>query len=169
MKCPRCAHPDTRVVDSRPSDENAAIRRRRECPKCSYRFTSYERAQFEPLMVMKRNGRKEAFDPDKLLRGLMIACEKRPVNVERLRAFAFSFEDRFEGGSDILSEEVGRRAMQFLRPLDEVAYIRFASVYRDFANVNDFIAEIQDLERATPEILEPVEVLEALAKTKTRG
>jgi transcriptional repressor NrdR len=158
MKCPRCAHPDTRVVDSRPSDENAAIRRRRECPKCSYRFTSYERAQFEPLMVVKRNGRKEAFDPDKLLRGLMIACEKRPVNVERLRAFAFSFEDRFEGGSDILSEEVGRRAMQFLRPLDE-----------DFANVNDFIAEIQDLERVTPEILEPAGVMEAVAKTKTRG
>ena len=144
MKCPRCDHADTRVVDSRPADEGSAIRRRRECPNCGYRFTSYERAQFEPLTVTKRNGRKEAFDPDKLLRGLMIACEKRPVDVERLRAFAFSFEDRFEG-TEIASAEIGRRAMMFLRPLDEVAYIRFASVYRQFQDIEDIRREVEEL------------------------
>ena len=149
MKCPRCAHADTRVVDSRPSEEGSAIRRRRECPNCAYRFTSYERAQFEPLTVVKRNGSRQAFDPDKLLRGLMIACEKRPVDVETLRMFAFSFEDRF-GGTEVSSQEVGRRAMVFLRPLDAVAYIRFVSVYREFADVQDFIAEIQQLETENP-------------------
>jgi transcriptional repressor NrdR len=145
MKCPRCQHLDTRVVDSRPSDEGASIRRRRECPNCGYRFTSYERAQFEPLTVVKRSGRKETFDPDKLLRGLMIAAEKRPVDVEKLRTFAFSLEDGF-GDTEIASREVGRRAMKFLRNLDEVAYIRFASVYRDFDNVQDFVKAIQGLE-----------------------
>ncbi len=146
MKCPRCNHPDTRVVDSRPSDEGASIRRRRECPNCGYRFTSYERAQFEPLTVIKRSGRKEAFNPDKLLRGLILAAEKRPVDPEVLRSFAFGFEDVF-GDTEIASEEIGRRALAFLRSLDEVAYIRFASVYRDFDNVQRFIEVIQDLER----------------------
>lgn len=146
MKCPYCAWPDTRVVNSRPSDEGSAIRRRRECPNCARRFTSYERAQFEPLTVIKRGGRREAFSPDKLLRGLTLACEKRPVSPERLRAFAFSFEDEL-GAAEVTAEEVGRRAMQFLRPLDEVAYIRFASVYRDFDNVQRFIEEIQGLEK----------------------
>jgi transcriptional repressor NrdR len=145
MKCPRCQNLDTRVVDSRPSDEGASIRRRRECPNCGYRFTSYERAQFEPLTVLKRSGRKETFDPDKLLRGLIIACEKRPVDAERLRAFAFSLEDGF-GDTEIESKEIGRRAMKFLRGIDEVAYIRFASVYRDFDNVQDFIQAVQNLE-----------------------
>lgn len=145
MKCPRCNHADTRVVDSRPSDEGASIRRRRECPNCGYRFTSYERAQFEPLTVIKRNARKEAFNPDKLLRGLILASEKRPVDPERLRAFAFSFEDQF-GDTEISSEEIGRRALAFLRSLDVVAYIRFASVYRDFDNVSKFIEVIQELE-----------------------
>jgi transcriptional repressor NrdR len=145
MKCPRCQNLDTRVVDSRPSDEAASIRRRRECPNCGYRFTSYERAQFEPLTVLKRSGRKETFDPDKLLRGLIIACEKRPVDAERLRAFAFSLEDGF-GDTEIESKEIGRRAMKFLRGIDEVAYIRFASVYRDFDNVQDFIRAVQNLD-----------------------
>jgi transcriptional repressor NrdR len=145
MKCPRCQNLDTRVVDSRPSDEGASIRRRRECPQCGYRFTSYERAQFEPLTVLKRSGRKETFDPDKLLRGLIIACEKRPVDAEKLRAFAFSLEDGF-GDTEIESKEIGRRAMKFLRGIDEVAYIRFASVYRDFDNVQDFIRAVQNLD-----------------------
>jgi transcriptional repressor NrdR len=145
MKCPRCQNLDTRVVDSRPSDEGASIRRRRECPQCGYRFTSYERAQFEPLTVLKRSGRKETFDPDKLLRGLIIACEKRPVDAEKLRAFAFSLEDGF-GDTEIESKEIGRRAMKFLRSIDEVAYIRFASVYRDFDNVQDFIRAVQNLD-----------------------
>ncbi len=145
MKCPRCQHLDTRVVDSRPSDEGASIRRRRECPNCSYRFTSYERAQFEPLTVLKRSGRKETFDPDKLLRGLIIACEKRPVDAEKLRSFAFSLEDGL-GETEIQSKEIGRKAMKFLRAIDDVAYIRFASVYRDFDNVQDFVSAIQNID-----------------------
>ena len=145
MRCPYCGCADTRVVNSRPSDEGSSIRRRRECPSCGRRYTTYERAQFEPLSVVKRGGGREAFNPDKLLRGLTLACEKRPVPPERLRAFAYGFEDEF-GGSEIASEEIGRRAMQFLRPLDDVAYIRFASVYRDFENVQRFIDEIQSLE-----------------------
>ena len=120
MKCPYCGHPDTRVVDSRPSDEGMAIRRRRECPSCGRRFTTYERTQLEPLMVVKRDGRKEPFNPDKLLRGLLLACEKRPVSEEVLRRFAYTFEDH-------------------------VAYIRFASVYREFDSVERFIEEIRSL------------------------
>lgn len=145
MKCPFCTHLDTKVVNSRSSDEGAAIRRRRECPNCHRRFTSYERAQLEPFMVSKRNGRREAFNPDKLLRGLVLACEKRPVNTENLKAFAYSFEDDC-AGNEINTEEIGHRAMSFLRPLDEVAYIRFASVYYEFDNVQRFVDAIQSLE-----------------------
>lgn len=145
VRCPYCGCVDTRVVNSRPSDEGSAIRRRRECPSCARRYTTYERTQFEPLSVVKRGGGREAFNPDKLLRGLTLASEKRPVPAERLRAFAYGFEDEF-GGSEISAVEIGRRAMQFLRPLDDVAYIRFASVYRDFENVQRFIDEIQSLE-----------------------
>lgn len=146
MKCPFCDAEDTRVVDSRPSDEGLAIRRRRECPSCGRRFTTYERSQLEPMMVIKRSGRKEAFNPDKLLRGISLACEKRPVSFETLKRFAYSFEDRVEGG-EISSEQIGIQAMAFLRELDEVAYIRFASVYRDFDSVERFIEEIQELGR----------------------
>jgi transcriptional repressor NrdR len=142
MKCPYCDAPDTKVINSRPSDEGGAIRRRRECPLCSRRFTTYERAQLEPLMVVKRGGRKEAFNPDKLLRGLQLAAEKRPVALEGLRRFAYSFEDE-HSGLDIPTEEIGRRAMAFLKPLDEVAYIRFASVYREFDSLERFIEEIR--------------------------
>ncbi|MFZ8812575.1 MAG: transcriptional regulator NrdR [Thermus aquaticus] len=144
MKCPYCGHPDTRVVDSRPSDEGAAIRRRRECPSCGRRFTTYERTQLEPLMVIKRDGRKEPFNPDKLLRGLLLACEKRPVDREALRRFAYTFEDQVVG-PEITSEEIGLKAMAFLKDLDQVAYIRFASVYREFDSVERFIEEIRQL------------------------
>ena len=144
MKCPYCSAPDSKVVNSRPSDDGASIRRRRECLKCARRFTTYERAQLEPLMVMKRGGLREAFNPDKLLRGLMLATEKRPVNPELLRAFAYGFEDDVQL-PEIQSEEIGRRAMTFLRPLDDVAYIRFASVYRDFDSLERFIEEIRGL------------------------
>ena len=127
MKCPYCGHPDTRVVDSRPSDEGMAIRRRRECPSCGRRFTTYERTQLEPLMVVKRDGRKEPFNPDKLLRGLLLACEKQV------------------SGPEITSEEIGLKALAFLKELDHVAYIRFASVYREFDSVERFIEEIRSL------------------------
>ena len=144
MRCPYCSAPDSKVVNSRPSDEGASIRRRRECLTCARRFTTYERAQLEPLMVVKRSGPREAFNPDKLLRGLSLATEKRPVDQDRLRAFAYGFEDDVQA-AEIASTEIGRRAMTFLRPLDDVAYIRFASVYRDFDSLERFIEEIRGL------------------------
>ena len=144
MRCPYCSAPDSKVVNSRPSDDGASIRRRRECLRCARRFTTYERAQLEPLMVVKRGGLREAFNPDKLLRGLTRATEKRPVDPERLRAFAYGFEDEV-GVPELPSGEIGKRAMAFLRPLDDVAYIRFASVYRDFDSLERFIEEIRGL------------------------
>ncbi|RTR25419.1 transcriptional regulator NrdR [Deinococcus radiophilus] len=144
MNCPYCSAADTRVVNSRPSDEGASIRRRRECQSCSRRFTTYERTQLEPLMVLKRGGVRQAFNPDKLLRGLELAAEKRPVDAAELRSFAYSFEDEVSR-PEISSEDIGRRAMAFLRPLDDVAYIRFASVYQDFDSVERFLEEIQGL------------------------
>ena len=150
MKCPYCSAPDSRVVNSRPSDDGASIRRRRECPTCARRFTTYDRAQLEPRMVVKRSGPREAFNPDKLLRGLTLATDKRPVDPALLRAFAYGFEDDF-GLSEIPSEEIGRRAMTFLRPLDDVAYIRFASVYREFDSLERFIEEIRGLKDQDPD------------------
>jgi len=145
MKCPYCGAQETRVVDTRPVDGGLAIRRRRECAQCGRRFTTYERPQLEPLMVKKRSGRKEAFDPDKLLRGLRLACEKRPVEDAVLKKFAYTFEDQVSG-PEVTSEEIGLRAMAFLKELDPVAYIRFASVYREFDSVERFIEEIRALE-----------------------
>lgn len=145
MRCPYCSSDDTRVINSRPSDEGTSIRRRRECAVCSRRFTTYERAQFEALMVRKRSGRHQAFDPDKLLDKLRIACNKRPVTEKQLREFAYGFEDEVQV-PEIASDEIGRRTLLFLRALDEVAYIRFLSVYRDFDSVDRFIEEIKELE-----------------------
>ena len=144
MKCPYCSSNDTRVVNSRPADEGTAIRRRRECAACHRRFTSYERAQFEALMVRKRSGRLEAFNPDKLLDKLRIACNKRPATEKQLREFAYGFEDEVQV-PEIASSEIGRRTLVFLKALDDVAYIRFLSVYRDFDSVDRFIEEIKQL------------------------
>ena len=144
MRCPFCSAADTRVINSRPSDEGAAIRRRRECLSCSRRFTTYERAQFEALMVRKRTGRLEAFDPDKLLGKLRIAANKRPVSEKQIREFAYGFEDE-TNAPEISSEEIGRRVLKFLQEADAVAYIRFLSVYHDFDSVDRFIEEIQQL------------------------
>lgn len=144
MKCPYCASDDTRVVNSRPSDEGAAIRRRRDCANCHRRFTTYERAQFEALMVVKRSGRREAFNPDKLLDKLRIATNKRPVTEKQLREFAYGLEDEVQA-PEIASEEIGLRTLKFLKSLDDVAYIRFLSVYRDFDSVDRFIEEIRRL------------------------
>lgn len=146
MRCPYCQANDTRVINSRPSDEGKAIRRRRECTACRRRFTTYERAQLEALLVVKRDGRREAFDPNKLLRGLTLACEKRPVSEETLRRFAFGLEDELRS-AEVSSDEIGRRAMIFLRGLDEVAYIRFASVYRQFDDAQAFVEEVRTLSK----------------------
>ncbi len=146
MNCPFCAHPDSRVLDSRPSDEGSVIRRRRECLNCKRRFTTYERAQVEPLLVVKRSGRKETFDPNKLLRGLTLAAQKRPVEPEVLQEFAYGFEDSIKV-MEISSEEIGVRSLAFLKDLDPVAYIRFASVYRDFDSLENFIEEVRKLDK----------------------
>ena len=150
MRCPFCSSDDTKVVNSRPSDEGASIRRRRECLNCQRRFTTYERAQFEALMVRKRSGRHEAFNADKLLGKLRIAANKRPISDKALREFAYGFEDEAQG-PEIASEYIGRRVLQFLKSLDDVAYIRFLSVYRDFDSVDRFIEEIRQLDGADPE------------------
>ncbi len=144
MNCPFCSSADTRVVNSRPSDEGAAIRRRRECTVCSRRFTTYERAQFEALMVVKRSGRREAFNPDKLLQKLRIACNKRKVTEKQLREFAYTLEDALQT-PEVGADEIGVQALKFLKSLDDVAYIRFLSVYRDFDSVERFIEEIKQL------------------------
>jgi len=149
VNCPYCSGSDTRVVNSRPADEGTAIRRRRECVSCGRRFTTYERAQFEALMVIKRSGRREAFNPDKLLGKLSIACNKRPVNEKQLREFAYGFEDEIQA-PEIASEEIGVRALKFLKSVDDVAYIRFLSVYRDFDSVDRFIEEITRLSELPP-------------------
>lgn len=147
MNCPFCAHPDSRVLDSRPSDEGSVIRRRRECPNCKRRFTTYERAQVEPLLVVKRDGHKETFDPNKLLRGLMLATQKRDViDPQELQDFAYGFEDSVKE-MEISSEEIGLRALAFLKTLDLVSYIRFASVYREFDSLENFIEEVRKLDR----------------------
>lgn len=145
MKCPYCSANDTRVINSRHSEEGVAIRRRRECDACGRRFTTYERAQFEALMVRKRSGRHEAFDADKLLAKLRIACNKRPITEKQLQEFAYGFEDEVTL-PEIASDEIGRRTLAFLKALDDVAYIRFLSVYHDFDSVERFIEEIRQLE-----------------------
>lgn len=147
MRCPYCSADDTKVVNSRPSDEGASIRRRRECLNCLRRFTTYERAQFEALMVRKRSGRHEAFDPDKLLQKLRIATNKRPVSEKVLREFAYGFEDDVQA-PEVTSDLIGKRVLQFLKALDDVAYIRYLSVYRDFDSVDRFIEEIRQLDAA---------------------
>jgi transcriptional repressor NrdR len=154
MNCPFCAHPDSRVLDSRPSDEGSVIRRRRECPECKRRFTTYERAQVEPLLVIKRSGRKETFDPNKLLRGISLAAQKRPIEYDTLQEFAYGFEDSIKE-MEIASEEIGLRALGFLRQLDPVAYIRFASVYREFDSLENFIEAVRKLDNKRKTKKEP--------------
>ncbi len=150
MKCPYCNATDTRVINSRPSDEGSAIRRRRECTQCGRRLTTYERAQFEALIVRKRSGRTEPFLPEKLLDKLRMASNKRPVTEKQLHAFAYSFEDEIQA-PELTSEEIGRRALLFLKDLDTVAYIRFLSVYKDFDSVDRFIEEIRELDNSDPD------------------
>jgi len=133
------------VLDSRPSDEGSVIRRRRECPNCKRRFTTYERAHLEPLLVTKNSGHKETFDPNKLLRGLSLAAHKRPIDPQVLQDFAYSFEDTIRE-MEITSEEIGLRALAFLKGLDPVAYIRFASVYREFDSLERFVEEVRRLD-----------------------
>ncbi len=147
MKCPFCGHLEDKVVDSRSAQEGSAIRRRRECLQCSRRFTTYEHVEDVPLMVIKKDGRREAFDRKKLLAGLVKACEKRPVGLERLEGIVDSIERLLQNNLDkeVSSTQIGEMVMQQLHELDEVAYVRFASVYRQFKDINQFMGELKDL------------------------
>ena len=147
MKCPYCGHLQDKVVDSRESREGEVIRRRRECLECGRRFTSYERVDEIPYMVVKKDGRRERFDRQKLIAGLLKACEKRPVRVNALEAVADRVESALQERPDkeISTTEIGQHVMQELRQLDKVAYVRFASVYRHFRDIGEFMTELKDL------------------------
>ena len=147
MKCPFCAHLGDKVVDSRESKEGEVIRRRRECLGCGRRFTSYERIDEIPYMVIKKDGTRERFERQKLIAGLLKACEKRPVSIAQVEAIAdrveASLQDRPE--KEIATAEVGQAVMDELKQLDKVAYVRFASVYRHFRDIGEFMNELKDL------------------------
>lgn len=147
MKCPSCQNNNSRVVDSRPVDEGRSIRRRRECEKCSYRFTTFEKVEESPLVVVKKEGTREEFSREKMLRGLIKACEKRPVALKELEDISSDIEKeiRNQGISEVKSEDIGEMVMDRLAKVDEVAYVRFASVYRQFKDINVFIDELKEL------------------------
>ena len=146
MKCPFCGNPDTQVKDSRPSDDGAAIRRRRSCPQCSGRFTTFERVQLRELMILKRNGRRTPFDRDKLERSLAVALRKRPVQPDQIEQLSSRIVRQLEslGETEIPSSTVGDFIMKALKGVDEVAYVRYASVYTDFRHTNDFAKFLGD-------------------------
>ena len=147
MRCPKCGKIEDKVIDSRTWKDGAVIRRRRECLTCGNRFTTYEEIEREDLRVIKRDGRYEPFDPKKLLNGLLKACEKRPVSPDRIKKAADEIVDSLEKkfNKEIPSTEIGESIMRTLRQLDEVAYVRFASVYRQFKDIDEFIHEVKNL------------------------
>jgi transcriptional repressor NrdR len=147
MRCPFCGHDDTQVKDSRPTEENATIRRRRLCPECSSRFTTFERVQLRELSVTKSNGDKTPFDREKLLRSLKIALRKRPVDEDRMERIANGIQRRLEtlGENEIPTKVIGEMVMESLSELDQVAFVRFASVYRNFREARDFEAFVGKL------------------------
>ncbi|HHT25962.1 MAG TPA: transcriptional repressor NrdR [Firmicutes bacterium] len=147
MRCPYCGEPDSRVLESRQVSEGAVIRRRRGCPSCDARFTTYERIESIPLLIVKKDGRREEFDRGKVLRGLVAACQKRPITLAVLEALVDRIEAtlRNMGEQEIPSRTVGELVMDGLKEIDEVAYVRFASVYRQFGDVQHFLTELQNL------------------------
>ncbi len=147
MRCPNCASLDTQVKDSRPTEDSAAIRRRRVCLACNFRFTTFERVQLRELVVIKRNGRRVPFDRDKLMRSVQIALRKRPVDPERVEQMVSKIVRELEslGENEVSSETIGETVMEHLRGLDDVAYVRFASVYRNFREPKDFQAVLGEL------------------------
>ena len=150
VRCPTCASVDDKVVDSRTADDGAAIRRRRECLACGRRFTTYERVEEAPLVVVKRSGQREPFDREKVMDGVRAAAKNRPVSDEQIEALAAEVEESLRlAGPDLSSQEVGLAVLERLRLLDEVAYLRFASVYKDFADLRDFEREVGLLTKST--------------------
>lgn len=147
MHCPKCQYNGSKVVDSRPADEGRAIRRRRECEKCGYRFTTFERVEATPLLVVKKNGDRETFVREKILRGLIRSAEKRPVAMEQMEQIVDQVENRIRslGENEVSSTLIGEYVMEYLVDLDEIAYIRFASVYRQFKDMSVFLKEMQEI------------------------
>lgn len=147
MRCPRCHHNNSRVIDSRQADDGRAIRRRRECENCNYRFTTFERIEAAPLLVIKKNGDREEFNREKVLRGLIRSAEKRPVAMEQMEQIVDNVENRVRslGENEVSTTLVGEYVMEDLVNLDEIAYIRFASVYRQFKDMSVFLKELQDI------------------------
>ncbi|MFM9332226.1 transcriptional regulator NrdR [Paenibacillus mesotrionivorans] len=153
MKCPYCDYVGTKVLDSRAANENKSIRRRRECEKCGKRFTTFEMVEETPLMVIKKDGSREEFSREKVMRGLIRACEKRPVSVEQLEALVSEVEMqlRTTAQAEVESRNIGELVMQELYPVDEVAYVRFASVYRQFKDINMFMKELTQILMKQPQ------------------
>lgn len=148
MRCPFCSNEETQVKDSRPTEDNASIRRRRFCPECGGRFTTFERIQLRDLMVLKNTGEREPFDREKLLRSMRIPLRKRPVTEEKIDKVVSGIVRQLEAmGDDITSKQIGELVMQSLATLDQVAYIRYASVYRDFREVSDFNEFLGDIQK----------------------
>ena len=147
MKCPYCEHEESKVIDSRPTDEGEAIRRRRECLECGKRFTTYEKVENIQLMVIKKDGKREQFDRQKLLGGIQRSCEKRPVPVSEMERVVNEIENAAQNllEREVKTEQLGEMVMEKLKTLGEVAYVRFASVYRQFTDVNTFIDEVNKL------------------------
>jgi transcriptional repressor NrdR len=147
MKCPFCGFQESRVIDSRPTDEGGSIRRRRECSHCDKRFTTYENIESLPLIVIKKNGSRQTYDRNKLLGGILRACEKRPVSLQQMEALVGEIEQMLQNmlEREVTTAQVGELVMERLKKLDEVAYVRFASVYRQFADINTFLIEVNKL------------------------
>lgn len=147
MKCPYCGYLESKVVDSRPADEGASIRRRRECLSCHKRFTTYETMESLPLMVIKKDGSRQSFDRGKVMGGLIRACEKRPVSYQTLEGLVAEIELSLQNQIDreVSSSQIGELVLERLKQLDEVAYVRFASVYREFKDIDSFMAELKQL------------------------
>ena len=147
MKCPYCGYQESKVVDSRHSDDDTSIRRRRECLKCHNRFTTYETVEVLPMIVIKKNGSRQAFDRSKLLNSMLKACEKRSVSLSLLEKAADDIEKELQNelGGEVTSKQIGELVMEKLKTLDEVAYVRFASVYRQFKDINTFMDELNKL------------------------
>ena len=147
MKCPSCGYQETKVIDSRLNTDGTSVRRRRECLECEKRFTTYEYVEQVPLLVVKRDGRRQPFDRKKIIAGLMKACEKRPVSIDKMEEITGEIERAIQRKYDreVNSKEIGELIMEKLAALDEVAYVRFASVYRQFRDVNQFMSELQGM------------------------
>lgn len=147
MKCPYCGHSESKVVDSRPAEEGSSIRRRRECLSCAKRFTTYETVESLPMIVVKKDGSRQSFDKSKVLGGMIRACEKRPVPLADLEKIAGEIEQDLQNSMDreISTETIGEKVMERLRTVDQVAYVRFASVYRQFKDIDTFMAELNKL------------------------